>query len=81
MINNLHSEAPGPHLVLQTVHLLGGPLDGSRMPTPVDCIEFYSDPGSTGARRHHYRYCPHASARLDKPCFIHATIAHDLYAR
>jgi hypothetical protein len=65
----------------QTVHLIGGPLDGDDMDdVPTHCIELYADT-DYDTHRHHYHYCPHATARLGKPCFTHHHVAHDLYSR
>ena len=72
---------PTPHTATQVVHLLGGPFDGEAWNVPAGCVEFYGDPGPEGSTRTHYRYCPHASARFAKDCFIHKDIAHDFYAR
>lgn len=72
---------PAPSPTAQTpVELVGGPYDGETWHVPEHCAEFYGDhPDAT--QRIHYRYCPHASARLSKTAFIHAQITHDLYAR
>lgn len=64
----------------QTTHIIGGPLDGTPFDIPAGCIEFYADPGPEGIRRLHYRYCPFASARFGKDCFIYASIAFDFFA-
>lgn len=75
---------PPPLEVFTATHvttLLGGPFDGGQWNVPAGCIEFYGDPGPGGTHRHHYRYCPHASARFGKDCFIYSTLSHDLYAR
>ena len=73
-MNDLHSQPP--FHATQTVDLLGGPFDGERWNVPVDCSEFHGDDANT-----QYRYCPHASARFGKQCFIHQPIEHDFYAR
>ena len=80
----MHDSAPGSHVftATQVTHLIGGRLDGINVPLPEHCSEFYAHPKPTVQQlEDHYRYCPHASARLNKPCFIHSSLAHDLYAR
>lgn len=65
----------------QTVHLIGGPLDGEAWDdVPSHCIELYADTDAP-APRQRYRYCCFSSARFGKQCFIHQSIDHDFYAR
>jgi len=74
-MNDLHNQAPCPSTATQTVELIGGAYDGDEYDVPPNCIELSSEAAGV------YRYCPHASARFDKPCFIHQDLDHDLYAR
>lgn len=71
----MHDTEPGPFTATTVVELIGGPFDGETWNVPAHCLSLES-PNDTS-----YRYCPHASARLGKPCFIHHTLQHDLYAR
>lgn len=77
----MHDSTPGPYTATLTVELIGGPFDGDKMVIAVGCSAFHSDPDTNGRCSYHYRYCPHASARLGKDCFIDAHVQHDLYAR
>lgn len=75
-MNNMHSDPPGAFTATQVVALIGGPYDGEDWNVPADCHAL------TGSSPHDsYRYCPHASARFGKACFIQADLQHDLYAR
>ncbi len=70
----MHSDPPGPFVATRTAHLIGGPYDGEvwNVETAVSEIHDETD---------RWRYCPHASARFGKDCFIHHAIEHDFYAR
>jgi len=61
-------------LTFQTATLIGGPDDGTTIEVPMHAIEIEHPDFGT------YRYCPHASARFDKACFIHETIHAFTYA-
>jgi hypothetical protein len=66
---------------VQTVHLIGGPLDGEDMDdVPAHCIEIYADTDHP-APRQPYRYNPYATALFGKTCFTHHTLSYDLHAR
>ena len=82
----MHNTDPGPSTVFAThvVELLGGPQDGEpNFRVPEHRHEFYDVPApqTLAEMQSHYRYCPHASALFGKPCFIHSTVQHYLYAR
>lgn len=65
----------------QTVHLIGGPLDGDTWDNvPAHCIELYADTDAP-APRQRYRYNPYATALFQKTCFTHHTLSYDLHAR
>lgn len=84
----MHNDSPGPFTATQIVTCLGGPDDGRRIPVGIHTSEFFYEsppdsdkPPSTPRSATHYRYCPFATARFRKPCFIHQSITFDFYAQ
>ncbi len=74
-MNTRPTEQPLANAASVQVNLIGGPECGSAMNLGEACHQIDLPDGS------HYRYCPHASARLGHETFLHSTLDAYLYAR
>lgn len=75
----MHSDPPGPYTATRAAHLIGGPLIGG--PLDGETWNVRADTSEIQTETDRWRYCPHASARQQRDCFIHHFIDHDFFAR
>lgn len=82
----MHSTDPGPYIASQSVHLVGGPLDGETLLAPVHASEMTFDADATYGDGSHrvsiagdsYLYSAFLSSK--RPTFRHHSLPWDFGA-